>query len=275
MKVNVTQTKHKRNISKRLRGVVMFAEERWQSILSALEKHKTVTVQFLSQELGVSPVTVRKDLSELEEKGLLKRTHGGAIRVDLLFEPAYEEKATANLAQKEQIAREAVAEIKPGEIIFLDAGTTTMAIARALPAGMEITVATNALNIAQELINKGLRTIIIGGEIRKTMAAVGPDTVATLSKYYFNRLFLGTNGFSLKEGLTTPSPAEAEVKAAMLRQSQYKYLVSDSSKYSHISFAKFGELRDLNAVITDPGIPKEARQEIEDLGLRLILTPGV
>lgn len=253
----------------------MFAQERWQSILSSLEKHKTITVQFLSQELGVSPVTIRKDLRELEEKGMLKRTHGGAIRIDLLFEPAYEEKVTENLIQKEQIARHAVAEIKSGEIILLDAGTTTMAIAKALPSDLDITVATNALNIAQELVNKGLRTILIGGEIRKTMAAVGPDTVATLGKYYFNRLFLGTNGFSLREGLTTPSPAEAEVKAAMLRQSQYKYLVSDSNKYSRISFAKFGELRDLNVVITDPGIPAEAEKEIRDLGLRLALAPGV
>lgn len=111
--------------------------------------------------------------------------------------------------------------------------------------------------------------------IRKFGVGRRPGGVATLGKYYFNRLFLGTNGFSLKEGLTTPSPAEAEVKATMLRQSQYKYLVSDSSKYSRISFAKFGELRDLNAVITDSDIPAEAEQEIRDLGLRLVLAPRV
>jgi|SRR5690554_742808 len=253
----------------------MFAEERRQSILTALDKHKTVSVQYLSQELQVSEVTIRKDLSELEEKGLLKRTHGGAIRVDLLFEPAYDEKITANLAQKEQIAQEAVEEIKHGEIILLDAGTTTMAIAKALPIDMDITVATNALNIAQELVSKGLRTILIGGEIRKTMAAVGPVSVSTLRKYYFNRLFLGTNGFSLEEGLTTPSPDEAEVKAVMVQQSQYKYLVSDSSKYNRISFAKFGDLQDVNTIITDSEITAEAEQEIRNLGLRLLLAKGV
>ena len=252
----------------------MFAEERWQRILSALERQKTVTVQDLSRELKVSQVTVRKDLSELEEKGLLKRTHGGAVPIDLLFEPAYEEKVTANYPQKEQIARQAVAEIQPGEIILLDAGTTTMAIAKAMPA-LDITVVTNAVNIAQELVNRGFPIILIGGEIRKTMAAVGPDAVATLGKYYFNRLFLGTNGLSLEEGLTTPSPDEAEVKAAMLRQSQYKYLVSDSSKYNRISFAKFGNLLDVDALITDSGLSPEAERGIRKLGLRLMLVPGI
>ncbi len=250
----------------------MFAEERWQCILTALKTRDTVTAQELSRELGVSPVTVRKDLSELEEKGLLKRTHGGAVRIDLLFEPAYEEKVTECSFQKELIAQAAVKQIKSGEIILLDAGTTTMAIARALPADMNLTVATNALNIAHEILRKGIRTILIGGEVRKTMAAVGPVTISTLSQYFFNKVFIGTNGFSLKEGITTPTPSEAEVKATMLKQSQYKYLVTDSSKYNHIAFAKVAELQNFDTIITDSDLSQEAQKEIRATGIELILT---
>lgn len=249
----------------------MFAEERWQCILNALKTKDTVTAQELSRELGVSPVTVRKDLSELEEKGLLKRTHGGAIRVDLLFEPAYEEKVTECSFQKELIAQAAVKQIKSGEIVLLDAGTTTMAIARALPISIDITVATNALNIAQEILQKDIRTILIGGEVRKTMAAVGPATISTLNQYFFNKVFLGTNGFSINEGVTTPTPSEAEVKAKMIKQSQYKYLVTDSSKYNHIAFAKVADLQDFDAIITDSDLAQDAQKVITETGIELIL----
>ncbi len=253
----------------------MFPEERWQHIVKTLKENNTVSAQTLSQHLGVSLVTIRKDLNELEEKGLLKRTHGGAVSTDLLFEPAYDEKVTEYSVQKDLIAQAALKEIKPGEIIVLDAGTTTMAIAKALPKEMELTVATHALNIAQETCNKGIRTILIGGEIRKTMAAVGPVTIATLGQFYFNKAFIGTNGFSLDKGMTTPAPSEAEVKVMMLKQSQYKYLVTDSSKYDHVAFAKVADLNAVDAIITDAGLPITAQEMIREAKIRLILTKEV
>jgi DeoR family fructose operon transcriptional repressor len=192
----------------------IFPEQRQQAILQILQREQFVKVGQLSALLGTSDASVRRDLQALEEAGLLKRTHGGAVCSQPAgFEPSLAEKQDRFLPEKAAIARAAVELVQSGETVLLDAGSTTLHVAALLKYRQGITVVTNAVNIARELAAGDLEVTLTGGTLRSnTLAMVGPIAENTLAGLHVDKLFLATNGLDLKRGLTTPNLSEAQVK---------------------------------------------------------------
>jgi DeoR family fructose operon transcriptional repressor len=241
----------------------MFAEERKTEILQLVKLGSPVTVTSLSQRFGVSESTVRRDLQELEDNGLIQRTHGGAISVQTGFEMSFQEKEVRLLAEKQQIATRAAALVNHGETVLLDSGTTTLEIARLLRT-KKITVATNSMDIAQVFSeDDSVETILLGGTLRKnTRSLVGYLTNDVLQKMYFDKVFLAANGIDVEFGITTPNLTEAETKRYMLQAGKEKILVADHSKLGQRSLCRICGLEDIDLLITDQGLPDDTQQQL-------------
>lgn len=251
----------------------MFSQERQRRILDLIRSGDAVRVADLSETFSVSESTIRRDLAQLEESGLLERTHGGAVPADSrLQEPTLSEKSARNTAEKMAIARAAAALIQDGDAVILDAGSTTLQIARLL-RGRQLTVVTNAVNIAAELGDvPGIDLIVTGGTSRgTTLALVGPIAEATLSAINADWLFLGTNGVHPERGLTTPTPIEAAVKARMIEAAREVVLVADHTKWGAVAFAHVAPLSSVNRLITDIRFDRTAAAELESRGMRVML----
>ncbi|MGB9803409.1 DeoR/GlpR family DNA-binding transcription regulator [Desulfofundulus sp.] len=254
----------------------MFAEERRQKILELLERDQVVKVPDLSAYFNVSEATIRRDLQELEEAGYLKRTHGGAISNQAAtFEPSLAEKEDQYQAEKIAIAEIAVQLVQEGDTVMLDAGSTTLQIARRLKHRKNITIVTNAVNIACELAAGNTEVILLGGNLRqRTLSLVGPITENILSGLYVDKLFLATNGVDLKKGLTTPNLAEAQTKRAMLNSAGEVILVADHSKFGRVSFSHICNLDRIDCLITDNGAPDAFLATLKKQGLRVLVAGG-
>lgn len=244
----------------------MFAEERKTEILQLVKIGNPVTVTSLSQRFGVSESTVRRDLQELEDNGLIQRTHGGAISVQTGFEMSFQEKEVRFLAEKQQIAALAASLVNDGETVLLDSGTTTLEVARLL-RNKKITVATNSMDIAQVFSDDAsVETVVLGGTLRKnTRALVGYLTNDALRKMYFDKVFLATNGIDIEFGITTPNLTEAETKRYMLLAGKEKILVADHSKIGQRSLCRICGLEELDLLITDKGINDADGQQLGTL----------
>lgn len=240
----------------------MFAEERKTEILQLVKTGNPVMVTSLSQRFGVSESTVRRDLQELEDNGLIQRTHGGAISVQTGFELSFQEKGIRFLAEKQQIASMAASLVKDGETVLLDSGTTTLEIAKLLRT-KTITIATNSMEIAQVFSDDAhVETLLLGGTLRKnTRSLVGYITNDALRRMNFDKVFLAANGIDAEIGITTPNLSEAETKRYMLHSGKEKILVADHSKIGQRSLCQICGLEELDLLITDPGIDaNDARQ---------------
>lgn len=250
----------------------MFAEERRERILAMLQAEGKVEVKEISKSLRVSEATIRRDLTELEQMQLLKRTHGGAIpNIRATHEASYQAREVENIDCKRMIAQAAVKLIQPEEVVFLDAGTTNMEIARLLTPEQNITVVTNAINTAQQVASIGLPLIIIGGELRPTtQAMVGMYSEMMLREIHVDRLFLGTNGISFKQGMTTPNVNEAMTKRAMVRQSKQVFVTADHTKLGVDSFAKIVGLDEIDCLITDDRANTKFCHQLSEYGIWII-----
>lgn len=244
----------------------MFAEERKTEIVQLVKQGKPVTVTSLSQRFGVSESTVRRDLQELEDNGLIQRTHGGAISVQTGFEMSFQEKEVYSLTEKQEIAALAAGLVNDGETVMLDSGTTTLEIARLL-CGKHITVATNSMDIAQVFTDDpAVETVVLGGSLRKnTRSLVGYLTNDALRRMYFDKVFIAANGLDIDFGITTPNLTEAETKRYMLQAAKEKILVADHSKIGQRSLCLICGLQELDMLITDSGIGREEKQELSAL----------
>lgn len=211
-------------------------------------------METLSKALGVSPATVRRDLTELEKQGLIRRTHGGALPLSgTSFEPSLGQKAAEQVEEKRRIGMAAASLVRDGETIILDAGTTTVEIARALSARRDLTVVTNSLAIAAELADReGVHVIVTGGDLRKhTMALVGPAAESFLRTITADRVFLGINGISPERGLTTPNLLEAATKRAMVQAASEVVVVADHTKLGRVTFAHVADLEQVDRLVCD------------------------
>lgn len=252
----------------------MLIEERRQHILALIQKNGRVLVDELSSNLGLSKITIRKDLDYLESKNLLMRTHGGALPVNegALSDPPIQEKRNLHHEEKIRIAAAAAAMVSEGQCIILDSGSTTTEIARALASFKHLTVITNALNIAAELAQSSVEVIQIGGTIRKnSLSAVGPLAEDVLEEMHGDIVFLGVDGFDLPTGLTTPNVLEARVNRAMVKAAGKVVAVCDSSKFNHRSLALIVPTSEIHAIITDSGLPAGDARAIRDAGIDLQL----
>jgi DeoR family fructose operon transcriptional repressor len=251
----------------------MYAEERQQEILRVARTDGRVDVAALADALSVTAETIRRDLTTLERAGVLRRVHGGAIPVERIgFEPALAARDSLLTDEKERIAKAALAEVPDEGAIILDAGTTTARLAAALPADRELTVVVNSPVIATALgTRSNLNVLVVGGRVRgRTLATVDDWALRPLADIYVDVAFLGTNGCSVERGLTTPDPAEAAVKRAMIAAARRTVLLADHTKIGNDYFARFGTLDDLDLIITDSGLDGELGTEIEAAGVRVV-----
>jgi DeoR family transcriptional regulator, fructose operon transcriptional repressor len=251
----------------------MYAEERQQEVLRLARVDGRVDVTALAELFTVTAETIRRDLTTLERAGVLRRVHGGAIPVERIgFEPALAARDAVLTEEKERIAKVALTEVPEDGAIILDAGTTTARLAQALPADRELTVVVNSPAIAAALgTRSNLNVLLLGGRVRgKTLATVDDWALRPLADLYVDVAFLGTNGCSVERGLTTPDPAEAGVKRAMIQASRRRVVLADHTKIGHDYLARFGSLSDIDLLITDTGGSDELVADIEAEGVRVI-----
>jgi DeoR family fructose operon transcriptional repressor len=251
----------------------LFSDERQEEILALIRQEKRVSVTSLADRFAVVGETIRRDLADLENRGLIRRVHGGAIPLErVTFEPPIEARHDLMRPEKERIALAALAEL-PGEgSAFIEAGSTTSFLARVLPADCSLTIVTNGGYIASSLARQpNLTVLAVGGRVRsRSLACVDDWALDTLSKLRVDVAFLGTNGLSVENGLTTPDPAEAAVKRAMLSIAPYTVLLADHSKVGVVSLLRYGELDQIDTLITDSGLPESQEGDLQDAGIRVI-----
>jgi DeoR family fructose operon transcriptional repressor len=247
------------------RGAYMFAEERRNKIIQMIKSGQPVKVIDLSSLFAVSEATIRRDLQELENSGLVQRTHGGAVSSQLGSELSFHDREVFFLEEKRAIAALAANMVHDGETILLDAGTTTREIARAL-CGKKLTVATNSMDVASVFAEEpDIEVLLLGGTWRKSInSLIGPLTNSMLKLFSFDKVFLAANGIDCILGATTKHLAEAETKRAMLAASQSAILVADHSKFEKRTFSKICNVDELSAIITDNNINKDTLESLRN-----------
>ncbi len=252
----------------------MLNEERRRAILDLLHRQGRVLVTELSTHFDTSQVTIRKDLELLHAQGLLHRSHGGALpaREGALEDPTLREKEKLHSQEKMRIAENAASRVKEGQVIILDSGTTTTAIARALRSFQNLTIITNAVNIAAELSGTAVEVILTGGTLRKnSFSLVGPIAEETLRRLSADLLFLGVDGFDPHYGLSTPNLLEAKVNRVMVEIAKHTFAVCDSSKFGRRSLSQIAPPSAIHEVITDRGIAKSDLRNLKQAGIEVTL----
>lgn len=251
----------------------MYAPERQQAILAKARADGRVEVTTLADDLGVTSETVRRDLTALERLGVLRRVHGGALPVERLeVEPTLATRKGHLAAEKRRIAARALQELPREGTVLLDSGTTTEAIAELLPADIQLTVVTNSISIAATLqSHNGVDLYLLGGRVRRrTGAAVGSWVTTALADTSVDVAFLGTNGFSVSRGLTTPDQAEAGAKRAMVRAARRVVVVADATKAEQAHFHRFATLDDVALLITDDTLDDDTAAALDAAGVDVV-----
>ena len=233
----------------------MLAEERFNLILEQLNRRRTVTVQELCEMLNTSESTIRRDLTELDRMGKLNKVHGGATLPDSRFladEPTMEAKEAQAVEQKRSIAQAAAQLINADDFVFIDAGSTTLELVRALAGdALKASYVTNGVAHARVLAQKGCRVYLPGGLLRpQTEAIVGAATVSSIQQYNFTKAFMGANGVALEAGFTTPDPEEAAVKATAVHRARETWFLVDDAKFARVYPAVITELHS-GAILTN------------------------
>ncbi|MBV2366914.1 DeoR/GlpR family DNA-binding transcription regulator [Streptomonospora nanhaiensis] len=250
----------------------MYAEERQRHILERARRDGRVDVAGLAAAFDVTYETVRRDLTALERHGVLRRVHGGAIPVERLgFEPTLAQRDTVMTPEKERIAKRALEEVPAEGAILLDAGSTTGRLAEQLPP--DLTVVTNSVSIALTLMPRpNTNLMLLGGRLRpRTHATVESWALQALEETYVDVAFMATNGVSAEHGLTTPDPAEAQVKRAMIRSARRVVLLADHTKVGNDHFARFSTLDEVDCIITDSGLADGLADELAAFGPRVVV----
>jgi DeoR/GlpR family transcriptional regulator of sugar metabolism len=255
-------------------GTAMLGAERQRFILNLLRENGRVTVTELSVRLGVTPNTVRRDLRLLQESFAIAIVHGGAlIKENNDSDSPRPNRPACASRQEPHIGMCAAKLVGENEAIILDAGTTTLAVAKALRSRRDLTVITNALDIAQELADcPGIMTIVSGGIIRsQSNGLVGSMVERTLAEWHPSKVFLSAGGVDLAAGLTNTNPFEVPIKQAMLHAAQHILLVVSSDKFGCRSLVPFAPLQAVQTIITDNGISAEMAAGIRELGIELVI----
>jgi DeoR family transcriptional regulator, fructose operon transcriptional repressor len=252
---------------------VMRAEERHQRLLALARRNGRVEVAVVAAEFGVARETIRRDLSELERRGLVRRTHGGAYPVESAgFETNLAQRVTLHVENKRRIAAEGVKLLGGAETVFVDEGYTPQILAALLPTDRPLTVVTASLSTAAAVVDSANTTVLLlGGRVRaRTLATVGSWACAMLSGFVIDLAYLGSNGISRECGLTTPDPVVADVKAKALEVSRRRIFMGHHGKFGASSFCRFAEVSDFEAIITDTGLSSAEAHRYALLGPQVI-----
>lgn len=251
----------------------MTTEQRKQKILDILKEQDSVRVSSLSRLFGVSEVTVRSYLEDLEKKGLLSRVHGGAVSS---YKPYYSmnlnQRLETNQHAKVAIAEKVSALIQPNDTVMLNAGTTTLLVFRKFPADYNLSIVTNSISIALEAAgNPNYSVILVGGSVNtKYQFTYGNDAVRQLKKYHADKLILSVDGISAEQGFSTYYNQEATVDMAMLEQSDCCIIAADHSKFGHSAFAKISDLSVADYIVTGGQISSELAEILEEKGVTVL-----
>ncbi|MFN2231343.1 MAG: DeoR/GlpR family DNA-binding transcription regulator [Anaerolineae bacterium] len=255
----------------------LYAPERQAKILTLLQAQRRVSVSSLSERFGVSAVTIRNDLSELERRGELVRTHGGAILTDRDdVELAFSLRSQLYSEQKAAIGEAAATLIGDSEAIVIDASTTALQVARHIGSRRELTVVTNSLMVAYELASvDGITVVITGGILRPvSYSLVGEIGTGVLSQFHISKGFFGAKGLTLAEGLTDADSFEVRFKRALVTACKEVIAVVDSSKWGQVATASFAAIGQVSRIFTDPGAPAEMVQALQERGVEVHLAGG-
>ncbi|MGW2250158.1 DeoR/GlpR family DNA-binding transcription regulator [Kitasatospora sp. NPDC001660] len=261
----------------------LLARQRRAVILERLRQRGGVRVNELTRELGVSDMTVRRDLDALARQGLLDKVHGGAVPAGApnSQEPGFEAKSSWQLSAKEAIARAAAELVRPGMAVGLGAGTTTHAVARELAAVDGLTVVTNSLRIAEVFehpgpaTGAGITVLRTGGVRTPSDALVGPLADQAIRSLHVNVLFLGCHGISAEAGLTSPNLAEAETNRAFIGSARRVVVVADHTKWDTVGLASFAALDQVDVLVADDGLSGERRAAAAELVGEVVVTDAV
>ncbi|NDW12261.1 DeoR/GlpR transcriptional regulator [Bacteroides sp. 214] len=252
----------------------MLANQRRDKILELIREDGHAKVFDLSHLFKVTEVTIRQDLDLLEKEGFIKREHGGAVLIDMdASVKTITLQNKSHMEEKATIAQKAISYIENGDTIILDSGSTTTEIAKLITGFQDLTVITNALNIALILgAHPNINLVVTGGEFKApTLSLTGQKAADFFYNLHVDKLFLATAGITLKSGLTYPSISDICVKRAMIESANEVFLVADSSKIGVNSFASLGALSLINLLITDENLSKESRKMLTDNEIAYII----
>ncbi|MFG2556491.1 DeoR/GlpR family DNA-binding transcription regulator [Streptomyces sp. NPDC048581] len=260
----------------------LLAEQRRALILDEVRRRGGVRVNELTRKLGVSDMTVRRDLDALARQGVLEKVHGGAVPVveASTHEPGFEAKSGLELTAKEDIARAAAELVAPGSALALSGGTTTYALAHQLVDVPDLTVVTNSVRVADVFHaaqrttgpRQGAATVVLTGGVRTPSdSLVGPVADQAIATLHFDVLFLGVHGISVEAGLSTPNLAEAETNRRLVQSARRVVVVADHTKWGVVGLSSFAALEQVDTLVTDAGLDAEARSEISEHLRRLVV----
>lgn len=251
----------------------MLNEERRRSIVELVQQTRCAIVSDLARQFGTSAITIRRDLDVLAGRGLICRTHGGALSVQSASDSDHSliERELQHPREKLRIAVAAAKLVKEGQSVLLDSGSTTTAIARQLRSFAQLTVITNAINIADELAGGTVDVILTGGMLRKnSFSLIGPLAEESLTHLRADILFLGVEGIDTRFGLSTPNMLEAVLNRKMVLAAQQVVAVCDSSKFGCRSLSSIVPITAIHQVITDTEAPVKMLEELRRSGVRVI-----
>ena len=257
----------------------MLAAKRQSLIAEEIRRRGAVRVSELTELLGVSDMTIRRDLDVLAGSGLVEKVHGGATArrsSPSTDEPGFEAKSRRQFAEKEAIARAAAELVQPGQAIALSAGTTTWRLAHHLAEVPDLTVVTNSMQVAIVLHRQArpdLTVVLIGGVRPPSDALVGPIAVTALRSLHVDMLFMGVHGMTVDSGFTTPNLLEAETNRALIASAEQLAVVVDHTKWDVRGLSRMAHLREAHVLVSDAGLAPEAQTVLTEHVGRLIVAP--
>ena len=260
---------------------IVIAAERLERIAQAVRQNGAVSIADLSERLGVSEATIRRDLTKLQQQGLLRRTYGGAMSLQgSSLDAPFAVRERQHVAEKRAIAQAAAQLVSNGETIALDAGTTTAELASALRNHSDLTVITNSERVMNELYDcSGVNVFVTGGELRALsglpargdLCLVGPIAEETLRRFRPSKAFLGTAGITLAEGMSNTNLPQTRIKQLLAEISDEVILLTDHTKFGHVSYSIVAPVDVLDKVITDQGIAPVDKAALEERGIQVVV----
>ncbi len=253
-------------------------EKRRIELMNLIQQEKTLSVEKIASLFNVSPITVRRDLEKLQERGLISKVHGGAILKDsLVQEPVFDERVKLFTEEKDKIAKEASKRIKDDDSIILESGSTCLNVVRYLTNKNNLKISTAGIPIANELARllsykHDFEVSVCGGILRpKSNIYVGPHAVNFFKNINVDISFIGAVAISLKKGLSTATQFDAEISRAIIESGRQVILLTDSSKFDKESYINFASLNEINEIITDKKIDEKIADNIREMGIKLTL----
>lgn len=252
--------------------------ERQNEIVRLVLENKQVAISDICKMFGVSEMTARRDLNELERLGFLRRVHGGAVAsFGRSYEPAFLTRSSKNQPAKIAIGAKAAELVYDGDSIALDVGTTTLEIVRGLRGKRNLTIVTSSLHVASKIVDQisleiDARLILTGGIVRpRELSMIGPFAENVYRGLHVDKAFLGVGGLSLQDGLTEYSLEDAQMKKELIQSAHEKIVVADGSKFGVTTFAFIAPIAAIDKIVTDKSAPAEMLAQIRDQGVEVIL----